>query len=79
VHFRPGSGNRIQLERDQPSTRQERAAKVGPVEAALAKGGGPVLLVDDRVDTGWTMTFAAKLLRGCGAPAVLRFALAVTN
>ena len=51
----------------------------GPLEAALATADGPVLLVDDRVDTGWTMTLAAKLLRGCGAPAVLPFALAITN
>ncbi len=51
----------------------------GPLEEALARTGGPVLLVDDLADTGWTMTFAAKLLRGCGAQAVLPFALAVTN
>ncbi|HEV2372687.1 MAG TPA: RecQ family ATP-dependent DNA helicase [Streptosporangiaceae bacterium] len=51
----------------------------GPVQAALAETDGPVLLVDDRVDTGWTMTYAAKLLRGCGAPAVLPFALSLTN
>jgi ATP-dependent DNA helicase RecQ len=40
--------------------------------------GGPVLLVDDRVDTGWTVTIAAKLLRQAGAPAVLPLVLAVT-
>jgi ATP-dependent DNA helicase RecQ len=40
---------------------------------------GPVLLVDDLVDSGWTMTLAARLLREGGAPAVLPFALAVTN
>jgi ATP-dependent DNA helicase RecQ len=40
--------------------------------------GGPVLLVDDRVESGWTMTVAAKLVREAGAPAVLPFALAVT-
>jgi len=51
----------------------------GPLVAALASTDGPVLLVDDRVDSGWTMTFATKLLRGCGAQAVLPFALAVTN
>jgi ATP-dependent DNA helicase RecQ len=37
---------------------------------------GPVLLVDDRVDTGWTMTVAAKLIRETGVPAVLPFVLA---
>lgn len=51
----------------------------GPLQAALAGTDGPVLLVDDRVDSGWTMTFATKLLRGRGAQAVLPFALAVTN
>jgi len=40
---------------------------------------GPVLLVDDRVDTGWTITIAAKLLREAGAPAVLPLVLAVTS
>jgi ATP-dependent DNA helicase RecQ len=40
---------------------------------------GPVLLVDDRVDTGWTITVAAKLLREAGVPAVLPLVLAVTS
>jgi len=46
---------------------------------ALAGFGGPVLLVDDRIGTGWTMTVGAKLLRECDVPAVLPFALAVTT
>jgi ATP-dependent DNA helicase RecQ len=49
------------------------------LQAALATTDGPVLLVDDLVDTGWTMTFAARLLRDYGADAVLPFALALTN
>jgi ATP-dependent DNA helicase RecQ len=40
---------------------------------------GPVLLVDDHIDTGWTMTVAARMLRKEGVSAVLPFALAVTN
>jgi len=40
---------------------------------------GPVLLVDDLVDSGWTMTVAARLLRLAGAPAVLPFALALAG
>jgi ATP-dependent DNA helicase RecQ len=74
----------------EPSGRQHNSAQrlaalsralsvPGPLQAALASTDGPVLLVDDRVDTGWTMTFAAKLLRECDARAVLPFALAVTN
>jgi ATP-dependent DNA helicase RecQ len=35
-----------------------------------------VLLVDDVIDTGWTVTVAARLLRRAGASAVLPFALA---
>jgi len=51
----------------------------GPAGAAVARLGGPVLLVDDRVESGWTMTVAAKLVREAGAPAVLPLALAVTT
>ena len=40
---------------------------------------GPVLLVDDLVDSGWTMTLAGRALRRAGAPAVLPLALAVTT
>ncbi|WP_103382937.1 RecQ family ATP-dependent DNA helicase [Pseudonocardia dioxanivorans] len=40
---------------------------------------GPVLLVDDLVDSGWTMTVAARAVRLAGAPAVLPFALAQTG
>jgi ATP-dependent DNA helicase RecQ len=35
-----------------------------------------VLVVDDRIETGWTMTVAARLLREAGASAVLPLALA---
>jgi len=37
---------------------------------------GPVLLVDDVIDSGWTATVAARALRRAGASAVLPFALA---
>jgi ATP-dependent DNA helicase RecQ len=40
---------------------------------------GPVLLVDDQIDTGWTMTVAAARLRDAGAPAVLPLALATVT
>src|SRR6201999_808425 len=49
-----------------------RALEVGPaLTERLSTVDGPVLLVDDRLDTGWTMTVAIKLLRDAGAPAVL--------
>lgn len=37
---------------------------------------GPVLLVDDMADTGWTLTVATRVLRAAGAPTVLPFVLA---
>ena len=40
---------------------------------------GPVLLVDDMVDSGWTFTVAASLLREGGCSAVFPFALADTG
>jgi ATP-dependent DNA helicase RecQ len=46
------------------------------VPRGLTLDGGPVLLVDDRIDTGWTMTEAARLLRERGAGHVLPLALA---
>ncbi|MCX6466582.1 MAG: RecQ family ATP-dependent DNA helicase [Pseudonocardiales bacterium] len=45
-------------------------------EPAFELPAGPVLLVDDVIDTGWTMTVAARLLRRAGASAVLPLALA---
>ncbi|MGA4670592.1 RecQ family ATP-dependent DNA helicase [Propionibacteriaceae bacterium Y1923] len=51
--------------------------RVGPALAdRLAGLAGPVLLVDDLVDSRWTMTVAGRLLRQAGAPAVLPLALA---
>ena len=50
----------------------------GDVGDAVRALDGPVLLVDDRIETGWTMTVAARLLREAGADAVLPLALAVT-
>ncbi len=50
---------------------------VGPVLARrLATLDGPVLLVDDLIDSRWTMTVAGRLLRRAGADAVLPLALA---
>ncbi|MBP2319750.1 ATP-dependent DNA helicase RecQ [Kibdelosporangium banguiense] len=45
----------------------------------LQSAGGPVLVVDDQIDTGWTMAVASKLLRDAGAHSVLPFALATTS
>jgi ATP-dependent DNA helicase RecQ len=45
--------------------------------AALTAAGGPVLLVDDLTDTGWTLAVATRLLRQAGAEAVFPLVLAV--
>jgi len=40
-------------------------------------GGKPILLVDDRTDSGWTLTVVTQLLRQAGAGPVYPFTLAV--
>lgn len=53
------------------------ALRIGPdLAERAARLEGPVLLVDDHVDTGWSLTVAASLLRRAGAPAVLPLTLA---
>lgn len=49
------------------------------VRPVLPQVTGPVLLVDDLSDTGWTMTMAARELRAAGAPEVLPLAIAATS
>lgn len=55
----------------------EGLAVPAPLAEALSQSAGPVLLVDDFTDTGWTLAMAARLLRRCGATAVLPLVLAV--
>ncbi|MFF8475046.1 RecQ family ATP-dependent DNA helicase [Streptomyces sp. NPDC015414] len=45
--------------------------------STLAEARGPVLLVDDFTETGWTLAVAARLLRRAGAEGVLPLVLAV--
>ncbi|MFF8957296.1 RecQ family ATP-dependent DNA helicase [Streptomyces sp. NPDC014894] len=45
--------------------------------AALTAADGPILLVDDLSDSGWTLAVAARLLRRAGAKGVLPLVLAV--
>jgi ATP-dependent DNA helicase RecQ len=52
---------------------------LSPDPAAVTAAGGPVLLVDDLSDSGWTLTMAARVVRAAGAPDVLPFALASTS
>ncbi|WP_327416814.1 RecQ family ATP-dependent DNA helicase [Streptomyces sp. NBC_01233] len=44
---------------------------------ALAQAAGPVLLVDDRSESGWTLAVAARLLRRAGAKEVFPLVLAL--
>jgi ATP-dependent DNA helicase RecQ len=46
---------------------------------ALADSPGPVLLVDDFTDSGWTLAVAARLLRRAGSGPVLPLVLATTG
>ena len=56
------------------------AALCGSWDAPDLSGiSGPVLLVDDVTDTGWTLTMAARVVRAAGAPAVLPFAIAAVS
>ncbi|MFJ4633298.1 RecQ family ATP-dependent DNA helicase [Streptomyces sp. NPDC088847] len=51
----------------------------GELAAALAASPGPVLLVDDYTDSGWTLAVAARLLRQAGAEQVLPLVLAAAS
>jgi ATP-dependent DNA helicase RecQ len=46
-------------------------------EQIAALDGAPILLVDDAIDTRWTMTICARLLRRAGSGPVLPLALAL--
>jgi ATP-dependent DNA helicase RecQ len=54
-------------------------AWLAPDSDVIERAGGPVLLVDDVTDTGWTLTMAARVVRQAGAREVLPFALAATS
>jgi ATP-dependent DNA helicase RecQ len=67
---------------ERPAAGANSAQRLAAVWSAFAEpdfpvpADGPVLLVDDVIDSGWTMTVAARLLRRAGASAVLPLALA---
>ena len=64
-------------------TRENSAQQLANVQGAFAVPGplpeGPVLLVDDMVDSRWTMTYVGSLLRRAGCPAVVPIALVSTG
>ncbi|GLW51719.1 ATP-dependent DNA helicase RecQ [Streptomyces sp. NBRC 14336] len=51
----------------------------GELAEALAGSRGPVLLVDDYTDTGWTLAVTARLLRRTGSGEVLPLVLAAAG
>ena len=57
----------------------DRFALTADQSEQLPTLAGPVLLVDDLVDSRWTLTVAARLLRSAGAASVLPFALAAVG
>jgi ATP-dependent DNA helicase RecQ len=74
----------LERTRDEPrSGRSNSAQRLRAVAGSLAVppglalDGRAVLLVDDVVDSGWTLTEAARLLREAGAGPVLPLVLAV--
>ena len=67
-----------------PVTAANSAYRVAALTGAwdspdLGPVAGPVLLIDDVADTGWTLTMAARVLRKAGVDEVLPFALASVN
>ena len=71
---RRAPGARWPTARPRPRTRAPSWASGPP-----PSGPGPVLLVDDLVDSRWTLTVAGSLLRDAGAGPVFPFALAVAT
>ena len=70
------SGAQPQKEMQNSVQQAENARRKLGVRGDLVRSG-PVLLVDDVVDSRWTLTVAGELLRSHGAGAVHPFALAV--
>ena len=65
----PGPGGSGQFNSPQRLQAVWRELQVpGPLADAVASLGGPVLVIDDRIDSGWTMTVAARLIRQAGHP-----------
>ncbi|MGW1871005.1 RecQ family ATP-dependent DNA helicase [Streptomyces mauvecolor] len=75
------AGERIAQSNSAQRVRALHHAFVVPdaLAAALAEAQGPVLLIDDASDTGWTLAVAAGLLRRSGAEGVFPLVLAVQS
>jgi ATP-dependent DNA helicase RecQ len=69
---RGNSAQRVRLLHDAFTVPDDLAGRLGGLD-------GPVLLVDDLIDTGWTAALVTRLLRRAGAPGVLPFALGLAG
>jgi ATP-dependent DNA helicase RecQ len=76
VTVRPGAQPQAAM---QNSVQQLRNVHEHLAADAGAVRDGPVLLVDDLVDSGWTLTVAGALLRAHGSGPVHPFALATAS
>jgi ATP-dependent DNA helicase RecQ len=69
-----------QPQKDMQNSAQQTANLAGAFEVQLPDGGDrPLILVDDMVDSRWTFTVVAALLRQAGSGPVFPLALAVTS
>jgi ATP-dependent DNA helicase RecQ len=78
-----------EVSRISPSSRSNSAQRLKALNGALTvppglaraleEAHGPVLLVDDATETGWTIAVAARMLRRAGAQGVLPLVLAVQS
>lgn len=73
------TGDRPEQKTMANSTQQARNIDGSLAVVIKALPAGPVLLVDDMVDSRWTLTVAAWLLRSHGSGEVFPFALALTG
>ena len=74
--IRPGSEPQTRMQNSVQQLRNVHE-KLGVGDSAVP--AGPVLLVDDLVDSGWTLTVAGELLRSGGSGPVFPFALATAS
>jgi ATP-dependent DNA helicase RecQ len=73
----PGPGSRVNSARRLAALHGAFTVPASLADALAELHGEPVLLVDDRVDTRWTLAVAARELRRAGAGPVLPLVLAV--
>ena len=71
-------------DRPEQKTMENSTQQAHNIDGSLALGGqplphGPVLLVDDMVDSRWTLTVSAWLLRSNGSEVVWPVALSLTG